>query len=58
MPHNVEIGTPEARYAIIGTGTEIAAEMVTVAYDWEMAARTAEANGRADWARALRTGRM
>jgi len=46
VPHNVEVGTPEARYAIIGIGTEIAVEMMTVAYDWEMAAQAAEANGR------------
>jgi hypothetical protein len=29
-----------------------------VAYDWETAARTAEANGRPEVARALRTGRV
>lgn len=58
VPHNVEVGTPEARYAIIAMGAEIAVEMVTVAYDWETAARQAEANGRTDWARALRTGKM
>jgi len=58
VPHIVEIGTPDARYAIIELGAEIAVEWVTLAYDWEAAARTAEANGRAEWARALRTGRM
>ena len=58
VPHNVEVGTPEARYAIVEVGAEIAVEMITVTYDWEAAARTAEANGRDEWARALRTGRM
>jgi putative phosphoesterase len=57
VPHDVEVGTPEARYAIVELGAEIAVEMITVVYDWETAARTAEANGRAEWARALRTGR-
>ena len=51
-------GTPHARYAIIELGAEIAVEWVTLAYDWEAAARAADANGRAEWARALRTGRM
>ena len=58
VPHNVEIGTPDARYAIIELGAEIAVEWITLAYDWEAAARAADANGRAEWARALRTGRM
>jgi putative phosphoesterase len=57
VPHNVEVGTPEARYAIVELGEEIAVEMITVGYDWETAARAAAANGRAEWARALRTGR-
>jgi putative phosphoesterase len=58
VPHNVEVGTPEARYAVVELGEDIAVEMITVAYDWESAARAAEANGRDEWARALRTGRM
>ncbi|MDB5360839.1 MAG: metallophosphoesterase [Rhodospirillales bacterium] len=58
VPHNVELGTPEARYAIIEVGAEIAVEMIAVAYDWEAVASEAEANGRAEWARALRTGRL
>ena len=33
-------------------------ELIEVAYDWEGAARRAEANGRADWAVGLRTGRV
>ena len=58
VPHNIEIGSPEARYAILEIGTEIAVRMISVAYDWEAAARAADANGRADWARALRTGSL
>jgi len=58
VPHDVAIGTPHARYAIIELGADIAVEWVTLAYDWEAAARAADANGRAEWARALRTGRM
>ena len=58
VPHNIEIGSPEARYAILEIGAGIAVEMISVAYDWEAAARAADANGRADWARALRTGAL
>lgn len=58
VPHTVEIGSPQARYAIVEIGPEIAVEMIAVAYDWEAAAREAEANGRPEWARALRTGRL
>lgn len=59
FPHVVETGSPHARYAI-ATMTDGAwsAELCAVEYDWEQAARDAEANGRADWARALRTGRV
>ena len=58
VPHRVENGTPLARYAIIELGPEIAVEPIGGEYDWEAVARTAETNGRPDWARALRTGRM
>lgn len=58
VPHDVEIGSPEARYAIITLGPEIGVEMITVPYDWEEPARAADTNGRPEWARALRTGRM
>ena len=33
-------------------------ELIELAYDWDGAARLAEANGRADWAVGLRTGRV
>lgn len=57
FPHAVENMAPHARYAIISneSGTW-EASFFMVAYDWEQAARDAEANGRHDWAKALRTG--
>lgn len=58
-PHVVEAGTPHARYAIVSRGASgWTAELVEVVYDWEQAARDAEANGRSDWATALRSGRV
>ncbi len=58
-PHAVENGTPHARYALLtrrGAGWQI--ELRAIAYDWEAAARRAEAHGRGDWADALRSGRV
>lgn len=59
-PHVMEAGSPHARYAIVERGGDAvwSAEFIAVEYDWETAARTAEARGRPDWAVALRTGRM
>ncbi len=58
-PHVMEAGTPHARYAVVDDESgRWRAEMRTVAYDWELAARTAEGNGRPDVAHALRTGRV
>jgi len=59
-PHVMESGSAHARYAIATRGSDgnWAAELVMVPYDWESAARTAEARGRPDWAIALRTGRV
>lgn len=57
-PHVVESGAPHARYAVVEKRDgRWSVELIAVAYDWEQAARDAEANGRDDWARALRTGR-
>jgi len=57
--HVVETGSPHARYALAErSGDAWSIELVRVAYDWESAARLAEANGRADWAVALRTGHV
>lgn len=60
-PHVSEAGTPHARFAILDWDGSAASPTVTfraIAYDWETAARRAEANGRSDWAHALRTGLM
>lgn len=57
--HRVESGSPHARYAVLSNDSEgWSADLLTVEYDWEQAARDAQANGRADWSRALRTGRV
>lgn len=59
FPHFVESGSPHARYAIITRAEgRWSAELLTVDYDWDGAARDAEAHGRPDWANALRTGRV
>ncbi len=58
VPHVMETGSHHARYAILErskTGWHV--EHRAVDYDFESAARTAERNGRPDWAWRLRTGR-
>jgi predicted phosphodiesterase len=58
-PHVMEAGTPHARYAIADdAGGQWRVDLRTVDYDWDQAAAMAEANGRPDVARALRTGRV
>jgi putative phosphoesterase len=58
-PHLVESGSPHARYAVLSNDrTDWTVELRSVEYDWEQAAKDAEANGRMDWSRALRTGRV
>lgn len=58
-PHIVETGSPYARYAIVEKNSDgWSADLRTVEYDWEAAARKAEASDRMDWAKALRTGRV
>ncbi len=57
-PHAMEAGSPHARYAIVERvedGWQV--EHMAVPYDWEAAALAAAGNGRADWAKWLRTGR-
>lgn len=57
--HKVETGAPHARYAIVEKcGDSWRADLIAVDYDWEEAARAADANRRPEWARALRTGWM
>jgi predicted phosphodiesterase len=58
-PHVMEAGTPHARYAVVDDSSgRWEAEFHAVDYDWERSATIAEANGRTDVARALRTGRV
>lgn len=57
--HLMETGSPHARYAMLEKGRHgWSAQLRAVAYDWDIAARQAEAHGRGDWADALRTGRV
>lgn len=59
VPHNVETGHALAAYAVLEkTGRGWAPQFRTVAYDHIAMSRLAAANGRADWATALATGRM
>jgi predicted phosphodiesterase len=61
QPHvyRVENGDAYARYATIEKrGGQWHAQIHPVPYDFESMARLAEHNGRPEWARALRTGRM
>lgn len=56
-PHTVQTGSPEARYAIVEkTETGWTAELHAVPYDYEGAAKLADARQREDWATALRSG--
>jgi Calcineurin-like phosphoesterase superfamily domain len=58
-PHVVENGTPHARYALLTQrGGDWQVDLRALPYDHEAAARRAEANGRGDWADALRSGRV
>jgi predicted phosphodiesterase len=58
-PHLVENGAPHARYALLTRQREgWRVELRAVPYAQEDAARLADANGRPDWADALRTGRV
>jgi predicted phosphodiesterase len=57
-PHQMEAGSPHARYAIVvRSGDSWQVEHRAVVYKWESAAQLAEQNGRPDWAAWLRTGR-
>ena len=57
--HVVETGDPLARYLIAEYGAAgWSVALRAVSYDYEMAARRAERAGRANWAHALRTGRV
>ncbi|MEN6670220.1 metallophosphoesterase family protein [Psychrobacter sp. B38] len=63
MVHKMQTYSPHANYVLIhctetAHGKRWQTEHVKVAYDHEAAARMALKNGRADWAFALRTGRV
>ncbi|MCO6417787.1 metallophosphatase family protein [Siccirubricoccus sp. KC 17139] len=58
-PHVSETGSPAARYALLELGPDgalLGCEFRALAYDWEAAARRAEANDSPAWAQALRSG--
>lgn len=58
-PHRMETGSPHARWALVEKGAHgWQVEFRATAYDDEASARRAEANGRGDWADALRSGRV
>lgn len=57
--HHVENASPHARWALVeqvAGGWRV--ELRLTAYDWHAAAQRAQANGRGDWADALRSGRV
>jgi predicted phosphodiesterase len=57
VPHVVENGAPDARYAIIEKhGDDWQASLLAVPYDFSRAAAAAEQRNRPDWAHALSTG--
>lgn len=59
VAHRVETGSPHARYAVAERQGGIwSTSLIAIPYDWETAARVAQARGRGDWAVALRTGRI
>ena len=58
LPHRMETGSPDARYAVIeraSSGWRV--DLLSIPYDHEAAAVTALGNHRPDWAHRLRTGR-
>ena len=55
--HKHENGTPHTRYVLIdNTPKGWRAEFIALEYDWEAAARVADAHARPDWSVALRRG--
>lgn len=59
IPHVVENGSPDARYAIVErTAGGWVTALLSVPYDHQSMAALALAHGRPDWAAALATGRM
>jgi predicted phosphodiesterase len=59
VTHVVEIGSPDARYAIVARTAEgVRAELIAVPYDADAAADEAAESGFPDWAQWVRTGRV
>jgi predicted phosphodiesterase len=59
VTHWIENGSPHARWAVVERSARgWSVQQRLTAYDWEAAARRAQANGRGDWADALRHGRV
>ena len=58
LPHHVENGSPDARWALVERDRHGAwhVQLRTTPYDWRAAAARAQADGRGDWADALATG--
>ena len=57
LPHIVETGNPDARYAILeGSGSTWSVALLAVPYDHLAMARKARQEGREDWAVPLATG--
>lgn len=56
VPHMMETGSPQARYAIVDDDCSVT--LHSVDYDHEAAARKADTEGRGDWAIGLRSGRV
>lgn len=55
--HIVESGSPHARYSIVEYNDGVdSAELISVSYDFRLAAKRAGENNRCDWETALRTG--
>lgn len=59
VPHKMQSYSPHASYAIIDFGDEhrVHVEIHRIAYDDQSASRLAASHGRADWSRALISGR-
>jgi len=58
LPHRIEVGAPEARYAILSDTDGWTAQLLAVPYDHEAAAVLAGELGQPDLAHMLRTGRL
>jgi putative phosphoesterase len=57
-PHVMEAGSPHARYAILRRGADgWSAELIALAYRWDLPAAAARARGRPDRAEWIATGR-